>query len=415
MNRRTIIILIFFFAAILGVAAILIFINSQDTTTDDTTTDGEQTDATGDEPTGEDGASDGDQSVGDAVADLVGGEEEEDGVPTLVEVVVSLQTVPRGHPMSEEILTIDFRNVQDVGSNVITSMEDAIGLFARTDIFQGETLTRDSLVRDPSLVGLNEYGPSALIPPGFIAVAIPLDLLGAASGVSEGDYVDIMSTFNLYRIDEQFQTFLENDATFFIDDFFEDVNEEPPEDDPSFLVDFLTETFFVVPFGRFEELANGDLVLVSPSEFQRPIPITMVLQNAKVIQVGNYVVPPPASIYLPTATPLPLEEGAETPTPEAVPTVTPTPPPPDIIVVALSPQQQLFLKHAIEVGADIDFALRGSSDNQLFEVDQVDFQFLLDFFDIEIPPNFDFTIDTEQVEDAGGDISATPTPSGSDS
>ncbi len=411
MNRRTIIILIFFFAAILGVAAILIFINSQDTTTDDTTdttTDGEQTDATGDEPTGEDGASDGDQSVGDAVADLVGGEEEEDGVPTLVEVVVSLQTVPRGHPMSEEILTIDFRNVQDVGSNVITSMEDAIGLFARTDIFQGETLTRDSLVRDPSLVGLNEYGPSALIPPGFIAVAIPLDLLGAASGVSEGDYVDIMSTFNLYRIDEQFQTFLENDATFFIDDFFEDVNEEPPEDDPSFLVDFLTETFFVVPFGRFEELANGDLVLVSPSEFQRPIPITMVLQNAKVIQVGNYVVPPPASIYLPTATPLPLEEGAETPTPEAVPTVTPTPPPPDIIVVALSPQQQLFLKHAIEVGADIDFALRGSSDNQLFEVDQVDFQFLLDFFDIEIPPNFDFTIDTEKVEDAGGDISATP-------
>lgn len=416
MNRRTIIILIFFFAAILGVAAILIFINSQDTPPD-TDTGGSQPDTTEGEVTdgevvSEDGGDGEDQpesgsSIGDAVADLVSGEEET-AVPTLVEVVVSLQTVPRGHQMSEDILTIDFRNVQDVGSNVITSMEDAVGLYARTDIFQGETLTRDALVRDPTFVGLQEYGPSALIPPGFIAMAIPLDLLGAASGVSEGDFVDIMSTFNLYRIDEQFQTFLENNATFFIDDFLAGVQENPPEDESTFASDFEMETFFVVPFGRFEELANGDLVLVSPSEFQRPIPITMVLQNAKVIQIGNYVVPPPASIYLPTATPKPLEEGAETPTPEAVPTATPTSPPPDIIVVALSPQQQLFLKHAIEVGADIDFALRGSSDNQLFEVDQVDFQFLLDFFNIEIPPNFDFTIDTGSVEGTGAEGGSSP-------
>ncbi|KAA3657398.1 MAG: hypothetical protein DWQ04_28190, partial [Chloroflexi bacterium] len=224
------------------------------------------------------------------------------------------------------------------------------------------------------------------------------------------------------RIDEQFQTFLENDAVFVVDEFFSDIegdssSAEDVEDLPN---QFEMATTLVFPFGRFEELATGDLVLLEPSEFQRPIPITMVLQNAKVVQIGNYVPRQPASQRIPTATPEPLEEGAATPTPAAAPTATPTTPPPDIVVVALSPQQQLFLKHAIEVGAEMDYALRSASDNQLFPVDNVDFQFLLDFFNIEVPPNFDYTIDVEEASSSGDSSSenggsgeggeATPSP-----
>ena len=246
-----------------------------------------------------------------------------------------------------------------------------------------------------------------------MAAAIPLDTLkGVANGISEGDFIDIMATFNLYRIDEQFQTFLENDAVFFVDEFYSDISTTTSDEVEDLPNQFELETTLVFPFGRFEELATGDLVLVEPSEFQRPIPITMVLQNAKVVQIGNYVPRQPASERIPTATPEPLEEGAPTPTPAAPPTATPTTPPPDVIVVALSPQQQLFLKHAIEVGAEMDYALRSASDNQLFPVDNVDFQFLLDFFNIEVPPNFDYTIDVN--EESSGSSSDDGTSSTGD-
>ncbi|MCA9924657.1 MAG: hypothetical protein KC419_19295 [Anaerolineales bacterium] len=402
MNSRTIAIIIFIFGAlVLAVVGALIFFQNQDQPQAEpppVLTDEEGNPL----PTEE----------GQVVSEDVPPTE----TPALVEVVVSLQTVPRGHQMTQDILTTDLRNVADVGSNVITNMEDAVGLFARTDIFQGETLTRDSLVRDQTLVAITEYGPSALIPSGFIAAAIPLSQLkGVAGGLSEGDFIDIMATFELYRIDEQFQTFLENDAVFFMDQEISSAQETAVDGDTTGEDMSSQPIAFSITLGRFEELATGDLVLVSPSEQQRPIPITMVLQNAKVIQVGDYVPRQPASERIPTATPEPLEEGEPTPTAAAAPTATATPPPPDVLVVALLPQQQLFLKHALEVGATVDYALRSANDNQLFAVDNVDLQFLLDYFNIEVPPNFDFTIDVGSSSgDSGGGASeesdATPAP-----
>lgn len=406
MNSRTIAIIIFIFAAlVLIVVGALFFIQNQD----DPAPAEPQEVITNEEGTPQPTA-EGQAPVDDNAPPTE--------TPALVEVVVSLQTVPRGFEMTEEILTTDWRNVADVGSNVITDIDEVIGSFARSDIFQGETLTRDALVRDPTLVGVQEFGPSSLIPQGFVAAAIPLDRLkGVANGLSEGDFIDIMATFNLYRIDEQFQTFLENDAVFFVDEFYSDIEQTPPgEDEVEGLPEqFDLETTLIFPFGRFEELATGELVLIEPSEFQRPIPITMVLQNAKVVQIGNYVPRQPASERIPTATPEPLEEGVETPTPEAPPTPTPTSPPPDVIVVALSPQQQLFLKHAVEVGAEMDYALRGASDNQLFPVDNVDFQFLLDFFNIEVPPNFDYTVDVDEEGSTSSDDSTTEGDEGDES
>ena len=399
MNSRTIAIIIFIFAAlVLIVVGALFFIQNQDDPA-----------PTAQPVLNEDGTplptAEGQVAVDDDAPPTE--------TPSLIQVVVSLQTVPRGFPMTEDILTLDWRNIADVGTNVITEYDEVVGTFARSDIFQGETITRDALVRDPTLVGAQEFGPSSLIPQGFVAAAIPLDRLkGVANGISEGDFIDIMATFNLYRIDEQFQTFLENDAVFFVDEFYSDIDTTASEEVENLPNQFELETTLVFPFGRFEELATGDLVLVEPSEFQRPIPITMLLQNAKVVQIGNYVPRQPASERIPTATPEPLEEGAPTPTPAAAPTATPTSPPPDVIVVALSPQQQLFLKHAIEVGAEMDYALRSANDNQLFPVDNVDFQFLLDFFNIEVPPNFDYTVDVTEDETSSDGSSSTGDGSG---
>lgn len=294
-----------------------------------------------------------------------------------ITVVVSLQTVPRGWQMTEAELTTDLRLSSEVGANVITDTAQAIGLYARTDIYQGETLTQDALVKDPRLIGRNNYGPSSLIPPGWIAASVPMDRLNSvAYGLAEGDSADIMMTFAFVKVDEEFQTLLQNSATFILE-----VPNEEGELQRSVIV--------LDPYGRFEQLPTGDIAHIYPSEAQRPLPVSIVLQNAKVIQVGPWT--PPAAISTPTPIP---EEGAPTPTPGGFPT--PTAQPADVIVIALPPQQQLFLKYAVENSANIDFALRGSGDGQLYNVQGIDINYILQRFNIEIPPNGQFIISPSQ-------------------
>lgn len=297
----------------------------------------------------------------------------------MVEVVVSLQTVPRGWQMTEAELTTDMRPASDVTSNMLLRVEDAIGLYARHEIYQGETLTVDSLSRDPTVQGTEDFGPSSLVPPGWVAMAVPMDRLNSvAYGYLPGDTVDIMLSFTLNALDPEFQTLLANSATFFLQQSA--TTEEGAQ---------TTSNVFVIdPYGRFETLPTGDLAHIGPSaDVQRPVPVSVILQNARIVQVGEYY--PPVPPIPPTPTPDPDEP---TPTPGGGPPPTPTPPPPEVVLVALPPQQQLFLKYAVETIADIDFALRSTADGQLYSVQQVDATYLIEQFGIQVPPNSEFAI-----------------------
>ncbi len=314
--------------------------------------------------------------------------------PDMVEVVVSLQTVPRGWEMTEAELTVDLRPSENVGTNVITDVQEAIGLYARTDIYQGQTLTKDALVDDIRNIVSEEVGPSSLIPAGFVAQSVPMDRLsGVAYSLSEGDYVDILVSFVIKEIDPQFQTLLENSMTFYLRD---------EEGRPI--------TIVVDPYGRFEELPTGETTHIAPSEKpRRPILVSMILQNAKVIQVGNWMPEGPVQAATPTPEPA-AEEVPEdaTPTPPAAaPVATSTPEPPGTLLLALLPQDQLLLKYAIEADADVDFALRGINDGQLYTIENVDFNYIKERFNIEIPDNYEYTV--EFIEEV------TPTPEPDDS
>ena len=312
---------------------------------------------------------------------------------TLIEVVVSLQTVPRGWQMTEAELTTDMRRAELVGDNVITNIEDAIGKYTRNEVFQGQTLTKDVLVGDPRLAGVEDYGPSSLIPPGFVAQAVPMDRLSSVGfGMGEGDLVDVMITFLVTEIDPEFQTILENSAVFFLEG---QPNEETGE---------AQRTIFLLdPFGRFETLPNGDLTLLSPSESQRPTRVSIIIQAAKVIQIGPWTEMQGPVVPTPTPTPDP----AATPTPEVGAVPTATPPPSDVVLLALSPQQQLLLKYAVETNADIDYALRGVDNGQIFGVENVDINYLLQRFNIEVPVDFGYTLEADLVP-----INPTATPEG---
>jgi Flp pilus assembly protein CpaB len=327
----------------------------------------------------------------------------------LVEVVVSLQTVPRGFRMTENELTTEFRVAEQVPLNVYTSIEDVIGLYARQDIYQGETLTQDALVDDLTAVGQTSYGPSSLIPPGFVAMAVPMDRLSSVGyALNSGDSVDILISFFLSPIDEQFQTRLPNNATFYLEQ-----PDPPPGEEGSATVDQsvigtesnLPEPYTLDPYGRFEQLPNGDTVHVSPSEEEpRKIHVAFLIQNAKVIQVGHWYPPNPAAA--PTPTPPPAETGAEGEAPAGDVTPTPTSPaagsviavgPPynNTLVLALPPQQQIFLKYALETESIVDFALRGINDGELYAVENVTLDYILNRFGVEIPPNFTYVVNTQ--------------------
>lgn len=322
-----------------------------------------------------------------------------------VEVVVSLQTVPRGFQLTEAELTTERRLAEQVLPNVIIRLEDVVGKFARRDIYQGETLTLDAVVEDVRATGQQDYGPSSLIPPGYVAIAVPLDPKSSVGySLEPGDFVDIMASFLLRPIDEQFQTLLPNNATLYLSPPEEQAGGE--EGEPVSPASSLRIPYTLDPQGRFEQLPSGDLAHVSPSEeFPRGAHVAFVIQNAKVIEVGNFV--PPLPPTLPTPTPDPEQEAAgETAPEEQAPAASVTtaldqlalatePPYNGVIVLALPPQQILILKYAIESQASIDFALRANGDGQLYAVDNVDLNFLIETFNVEIPPDFTYIVETE--------------------
>jgi hypothetical protein len=82
------------------------------------------------------------------------------------------------------------------------------------------------------------------------------------------------------------------------------------------------------------------------------------------------------------------------------------------LLLALPPQRLLFLKYALESDADIDFALRGINDGQLYNVQNVDLAFLLNQFNIELPANLSYTVDQPlaTIPPVPGVLFATPTP-----
>ena len=328
-------------------------------------------------------------------------------VVEFVEVVISNNTIPRGFQLTENELETEIRLIDQVSPNMITNIEDAIGLYTRKGIFQGETLTYEALASNLREIGQEDFGPSSLIPPGFVAMSVPYDRVsGVGGGIEAGDSVDILISFLLIPVDEEFQTPLHNSAVLYVNEEIEVEGEDGEITTQTVRIPFLIE-----PQGRYEELATGDLANVAPSETQaRGQHVAFVIQNAAVIEVGQWIPPVPPLLPTPTLSPEQEEELAETgQSPEDLQvtlsdlanevndTISSLKDPlqADSILIALPPQQQITLKYALETNSSIDFALRGEGDGQLYATENVSLEYVLDRFNIEIPPNFTYVVNTD--------------------
>ena len=339
-----------------------------------------------------------------------------------IEVVVSNNTIPRGFQLTEAELQTELRLADQVSPNMITDIEDAIGLFTRKSVFQGETLTIEALVSDLRQVGQEDFGPSSLIPPGFVAMSVPFSREhGVGSAIESGDSIDILISFLLLPVDEQFQTRLHNNAVIYLTQEVESV-----DDQGNTVIETVQVPFLIEPQGRYEELPTGDLANIAPSEQDaRGQHVAFVIQNARVIEVGDWIPPVPPMLPTPTLSPEEEEQLAETgqapgdsevSLSELANAVNQTiaelqdPLLADSILIALPPQQQVFLKYAVETNSVVDFALRGEGDGQLYAVENVSLDYVLERFNIEIPPNFTYVVDTDDNTFQPVEAVGTPQP-----
>lgn len=314
------------------------------------------------------------------------------GVVPTAPVVIALQDLPRGFRITEDFISgpvpavgIALYPAENRPENSFENVEDIVGLIVRSDIPRESPILATQLVED--YTGLASVGSDAalLIPPGLVAVTLPLDLFGIGSvafAPQPGDYVDVILSFLFVEVDETFQTRQPNQISVIT-----------RSEDGAL-------TFSAPIEGRPEPSTLSSLgVLIIPSESaQRPRLLTQrTIERAFVLHVGLFPLDGKLVGKM-TATPF------DTPTPEvrdadtaqqAAPTVGPTATDayPSVITLAVEPQDALVLVWALDARIPITLALRSATDVGEVQTTAVTLQYLIENYNISEPPILPFALE----------------------
>jgi pilus assembly protein CpaB len=293
----------------------------------------------------------------------------------MTEIVVAAQSViPRGTEITSENNAVKLATwpAESVPDGVLTALEDAYDRVARVDILLNMPVTRDMLTEEAGDLMAVGSDAALQIPPGRVAYALPVARWSSVAwALQPGDHVDVLLSFLLVDLDQEYQTVLP--GTKVLCTYY-----QPPEG-------LLQFTCVDVPIGRSEP-AEGGLLFEGPRGEQRPRLVTqMTVQDAIVLRVGDWdtkKAAPPVQQEQPQQV---QQEGQPTP----------TPPPVEIrsLTVAVSPQDALVLKYAEETGTSMDLVLRSASDaGRPFTTESVTQQYIFDQYAIGAPPKLPYGI-----------------------
>lgn len=303
-----------------------------------------------------------------------------------ISIVVAIQDIPRGIRITPDAVTLRPVPEQSAPFQAFTSVEEVIGLIARTDIYREQPVLTNLLVQD--FAGLAQVGSdvAAILPPTRVAVAVPMDrLTSVAYAIQPGDRVDVMVSMLFIDVDVETQTELPVSRSFLI---------TSEEDDSVF-------SFSAPIRGEFgsENIPSLGTVatLILPSEDPRPRLTTQrTIQDAQVIWTGNF--PVNGRIFRPaptvTPTPDPAEERENNNNNQNnEPQPTPVPPRPDIITLAVSPQDAVVLTWMVEAGLPMTFALRSAASTSQVTTDPVTLDYIMNRYRIDVPEKFEYNIE----------------------
>ena len=335
----------------------------------------------------------------------------------MVEILVMAQPVKRGTVISENVLQrVYYPRAELIAGLFITEFEDAVEKRAKYDLDAGIPLTYNHLT-DSDTGSLAAFQ----IPPGMVAVSIPIDddrgITAVSYAIMPGDHVNVIGALLFVDIDTDFQTRLPNSAAI--------VNAPGPA---------------ILPGEEEGELAAGELILSNPltlqiipiypsfvgrseiepnlrdpytgsetwihvipseEEGQRPRLISQALiQDAIVLGVGEFPITEAEPAVQVTPTPGPETSGAQQPVEESAA----PPEAPDLVTLIVSPQDAITINYLLLSGAKLSLALRSAGDDHRTETEAVTLQFLLEQYNIPYPSKLPYATEPKYPYDDDGRV-----------
>ncbi len=321
----------------------------------------------------------------------------------VLRIIGASQTLGRGVIIPTEALVAIPWPTNIVPPSAITDPALVVGTRARYTIARGEPIFSTMIVESLAQLSPTGSDAAAQIPAGYVAISIPYNRQhGVALGVKDGDHVNLIVSWAVVDLDQDFQSQLPNLSTVL----------SPPNPDAVFTIP--PSTVSVVnsgssnlpqPVGRGAAGVEVDAdFYVVPSEAQRPRLVTQgIIQDALVLRVGNFGEDKPAVIE-PTPTADPNATASAPPPP------TSTPLPPDIITLVVSPQDAIVLNYVnrlaerYPVGVQMTFALRSAGDTSRVDTEAVTLSYMFETYNIALPAKLNYGLSSSVV------VPPTPAP-----
>ncbi len=305
--------------------------------------------------------------------------------PDVAFIVIAAQDIPRGAEVVPDAVVSAPFPADSVVETMLTDPAQAVGFRARMDIARGLPITENMLTKEPGDVLGSGSEASIAIPRGQTAIAVPISRLSSvAYALRAGDNVDVLATFLIIDLDQDFQTRLPNETLIMLGTQGENLTAfvcndlKQGERGPECL------NPVPPPFGKLVTDETSEQPLYAkPSEEQRPRIVTQrLIDYATVLHLGTFALEQEEELSsLPVATDqstAPPSQG------QGAPPVT-TIIRPDIVTLIVSPQDALALNWAIKAGVDLVLTLRAPGDTSADETTSVTLQYLLDNYDITVP------------------------------
>jgi Flp pilus assembly protein CpaB len=281
-------------------------------------------------------------------------------------VVVALQTIPRGMQIPPDAIAIREWPEEDLPEDPIDSLEEVVGMYARAEILRERPISASNI----KFVSIGEGSDFSLaIRPGRVGVAVPVTVLSAVgNALRPGDRVDVLISFSIVAVDEDSQIKL-----------------------PLVLV------------GGEDCLAG-----CQPTGEQIPRVVSQyTVQDALVLGVGLWEeeVPEGEAAAAEEEAAAAAAEGEEGPPPETT-TVGLTDV--KVIILEVDPQEALVLKWLRETNASMDLVMRSAMDEGVHSTEAVTLQYMIDRYQISLPPKLPHTPENEFKYSLPGAESSSP-------
>lgn len=284
---------------------------------------------------------------------------------SLTEIYYAAQNIPQGTKISAELLgkfSIPSANVAEV---MFTVGEEAnlIGQSARVTLEPGVVITSSMVGEQVEITG---PAHAVQIPNGMVAVTIPANRLSTDGyGANDGARVNVIACMNFVDIDPSFQTVLPNNTsvvtgTGFMPDALPILSASAVSGGPGAVqgrveIDpTLSQPFYVVP---------------SEAQQRPRMACQMILQDVKVMKLGNFSLQPGTAD--PNATPSPAQAQQQAA--------------PDIVTLIVNPQDSVSLNFFVYSGAILTMTLRHPDDRSLIDAQVTNLSNLLEQYGITLP------------------------------